>query len=420
MTRRVVVTGLGLISPVGSTIKDAWSRIVNSESGITSIEKWKEMRFAGESVRVTVGGAVSDFDPQLYIVPHKNIKRMDRFLQFAIAAGRQAWEHAELPNALEGELADRAGAVTGVGLIGPSWLMETYDNFCKRGAKRVSPFLIPSIISNLAPSYLAIRYNLRNTNWSCVSACASSSHAIGEAFMHIRSGRTDLMLAGGAESAMHPIAVAGFDAMGMLCRTSNDAPEKAMRPFAKNREGFVIGEGAGMMVLEEMQSAQRRGAVILAEIVGYGSTNDAYHITAPAKDARGAEEAMSQALTMAEIAPSRVGYINANGTATRSNDQAETDAIKGVFGEHARSLMVSSTKSMTGHLLGAAGGVEAVFSILALTSAVVPPTLNLDEKDVRCDLDYVPHHAREVRVDYVMSNSFGIGGANSVLLFKRF
>jgi 3-oxoacyl-[acyl-carrier-protein] synthase II len=420
MTRRVVVTGLGMVSPVGSTVPEAWSNIVNGVSGIESIDKWKEMLWAGESVRVTIGGFAKSFNAEHYIEPIKNIRRMDRFLQFAIAAGRQAWEHAGLPRLLESEQSERAGAITGVGLIGPSWLLETYDNFCLKGPKRVSPFLIPSIISNLAPSYLAIRYNLRNANWSCVSACASSSNAIGEAFMHIQSGRADLMLAGGAESAMHPLAVAGFDAMGILCRSRNAEPQSAVRPFERDRDGFVLGEGAGMVVLEELESAKKRGAIILAEMIGYGSTHDAHHITAPAKDAAGAARAMRDALEMGSVSPEQVGYINANGTATRYNDKAETDAIKEVFGSHAYKLMVSSTKSMTGHLLGAAGGVEAVFCVLSLTRKLIPPTINLDNADPECDLDYVAHRAREHRVDVVMSNSFGLGGANSVLLFKRF
>jgi len=420
MVRRVVVTGLGIISPVGCTTDEAWNTIVNGKSGIETIDKWRDTKWAGERVGVTIGGAAIGFDPERYIEPKKDIRRMDRFLQFAIAAGTQAWEHAGLPARLEGEQSFRAGITMGVGLIGPSWLLDTYELFCAKGPRRVSPFLIPSMISNLAPSHLAIRYGLRNANWSCVSACASSSHAIGEAFFHIRDGRADLMVSGGAESAMHPIAVAGFDAMGVLARSYNDNPHAAMRPFSRDREGFLISEGAGVVVLEELESAKKRGAVILAEVVGYGSTHDAHHIAAPDPDGAGASLAMSSALQMAQANPNQVTTINANGTATYANDVTETKAIKKVFGSHASKLMVSATKSMTGHLLGAAGSVEAVFSVLSLTRSLIPPTINLHKPDADCDLDYVPHRAREIRVEYVMTNSFGLGGANAALLFKRF
>lgn len=261
---------------------------------------------------------------------------------------------------------------------------------------------------------------MRNANWTCVSACASGSHAIGEAFMHIRTGRADLMMAGGAESAMHPIAVAGFDSMHALCRTGNDNPKEASKPFDKDRNGFVMGEGAGMLMLEELEFATKRGAHILGELVGYGSTGDAFHITAPAENGEGAQRAMRDALDMGKVPPNLVGYINAHGTSTPFNDKSETDAIKHVFGNHAKKLMISSTKSMTGHLLGAAGGVEAVFSVLALKDGFIPPTINYKTPDPECDLDYVPNVAREQRVDYAMSNSFGFGGTNAVLLFKKF
>jgi len=419
MARRVVVTGLGLISPVGNTVQDAWSGIVNGQSGIDTVDDWKNNKWAGETLGVTIGGMVKNFDPEAYVEPKKDIRRMDRLLQFAIAAGRQAWEHAGLPPKLDDAEGNRAGAIVGVGLIGLTSLIESYEVLKTKGPKRVTPFLIPSIISNLAPGYLAIRYNLRNANWSCVSACASGTHGIGEAFMHIQSGRADLMLAGGAESSMHAIAIAGFDSMHALSRNKTGTPQSASRPFDKNRDGFVMGEGAGIVVLEEYERAKARGANILAEVVGYGSTNDAYHITAPAENGEGAQRAMRDALDMAKISAEAVGYINAHGTSTQFNDKSETDAIKGVFGSHAHSVMVSSTKSMTGHLLGAAGGVEAIFSIMAMTQKVIPPTINYETPDPECDLDYVPNHAREAKVDYVMSNSFGFGGANAVLLFKR-
>jgi len=419
MARRVVVTGLGLISPVGNTVQDAWTQIINAKSGIDTIDDWKNTKWAGETLGVTIGGAVKNFDPEAYVEPKKDIRRMDRLLQFSIAAGKQAWENAGLPAKLDDADAPRAGAIVGVGLIGLNSLIDYYEVLKAKGPKRVTPFLIPSIISNLAPGYLAIRYNLKNANWSCVSACASGTHAIGEAFMHVQSGRADLMMAGGAESSMHAIAIAGFDSMHALCRSRNDSPQTASRPFDKSRDGFVMGEGAGIIVLEEYERAKARGANILAEIVGYGSTNDAFHITAPAENGEGAQRAMREALNMAKASPTDVGYINAHGTSTPFNDKSETDAIKGVFGDHAYKLMVSSTKSMTGHLLGAAGGVEAVFSVLSLTQKVIPPTINYETPDPECDLDYVPNQAREAKVDYVMSNSFGFGGANAVLLFKR-
>lgn len=420
MTRRVVVTGLGLISPVGNTVQEGWSSIIHGKSGIDTIDSWTKPDWASEPMGVTIGGAVKNFDPEAYIEPKKDVRRMDRVIQFAVASGRQAWEQAGLPRQLDEATGNKAGVIVGVGLIGLNSLLESYEVLKAKGPKRVSAFLIPSIISNLAPGHLAIRYNLRNANWSCVSACASGSHAIGEAFMHIQSGRADTMIAGGAESAMHPIAVAGFGSMHALCGSRNHDPKGASRPFDRDRDGFVMGEGAGMLVLEELENAKRRGAPILAEIVGYGSTNDAFHITAPAQNGEGAQRAMQSALSMARISPHQVGYINAHGTSTPINDKSETEAIKGVFGTHAASVMVSSTKSMTGHLLGAAGGVEAVFSVLSLVHNIIPPTINYENPDPQCDLDYVPNVAREAKVDYVMSNSFGFGGTNAVLLFKRF
>lgn len=420
MKRRVVVTGLGLISPVGNSVQDGWSSIINGQSGIDTIADWTDPRWAGEPMGVTIGGAVKNFDPEAYIEPKKDVRRMDRVIQFAMASGRQAWEHSGLPRQLDEATGDQAGVIVGVGLIGLNALLESYEVLKARGPKRVSAFLIPSIISNLAPGHLAIRYNLRNANWSCVSACASGSHAIGEAFMHIQSGRADTMIAGGAESAMHPIAVAGFDSMHALCSTRNSDPKGASRPFERDRDGFVMGEGAGMLVLEELENAKLRGANILAEIVGYGSTSDAFHITAPAQNGEGAQRAMKAALAMGNVRAEEVGYINAHGTSTPFNDKSETQAIKGVFGDSAKSIMVSSTKSMTGHLLGAAGGVEAVFSVLSLVHNGIPPTINYENPDPDCDLDYVPNVSREAKVNYVMSNSFGFGGTNAVLLFKRF
>jgi 3-oxoacyl-[acyl-carrier-protein] synthase II len=388
-------------------------------SGIDVIPEWNDVDIAGEKLDVVIGGQVKNFKAEEFIEPKKDIRRMDRFIQFAIAAGKQAWQHAGLPDRLEGEESERAGTIVGVGLVGLPSLLESYDTYLQKGPNRVSPFFIPSTISNLAPGHLAIKHNLRNANWTAVSACASGNHAIGEAFMHIREGRSDVMLCGGAESAMHPIAVAGFDAMHALCASKNDRPKEASRPFEKNRDGFVMGEGCGMLVLEEFDHARKRGATMIAEIVGFGSTSDAFHITAPAEGGEGAQRAMQSALRMGGLRLDDVGYINAHGTSTPFNDLAETQAIKEVFGDHASHLMVSSTKSMTGHLLGAAGGVEAIFSALTLQTGIIPPTINYVEADPECDLDYVPNIAREKRVDAVLSNSFGFGGTNAVLAFRR-
>ncbi len=418
--RRVVVTGLGVICPVGNSVKDAWCALINSQSGIDTIESWRDSLFADERMAVNIGGAVKGFNPEDWIEPKKDARRMDRFIQLALAAGKQAWQQSGLADRLEDESGDRAGVIVGVGLIGLQVLLDNYENLKTRGPRRVSPFFIPGTISNLAPGQLAIRHNLRNANWTTVSACASGAHGIGEAFMHIREGRADVMLAGGAESSMHPLAVSGFHAMHALCASKNHDPKSASRPFDKNRDGFVMGEGAGMLVLEELECAKKRGATILAEMVGYGSTSDAFHMTAPSEKGEGAQRAMRMALQMGNILVEEVGYINAHGTSTYYNDKAETEAIKAVFGGHAHTLMVSSTKSMTGHLLGAAGGVEAVFSVQALIENIIPPTINYETPDPDCDLDYVANIARDIGVEVVMSNSFGFGGTNAVLLFKRF
>ncbi len=417
--RRVVVTGLGVVCPVGNSATDAWHALINSQSGIDTILSWRDDLFAGESLGVHIGGEVKNFNAEDWIEPKKDARRMDRFIQLTLAAGKQAWQQAGFPARLNNEDGDRAGVIVGVGLIGLQVLLDNYDNLKTRGPKRVSPFFIPGTVSNLAPGQLAIRHNLRNANWTSVSACASGAHAIGEAFMHIRENRSDVMLAGGSESAMHPLAVSGFNNMHALCASKNNDPKSASRPFDKNRDGFVMGEGAGMLVLEALEHAQKRGAVILAEMIGYGSTSDAFHITAPSEQGEGAQRAMRMALQMGNAQAEHVGYINAHGTSTFYNDKAETEAIKMVFGDHAKKLMVSSTKSMTGHLLGAAGGVEAAFSVLTLVEKVIPPTINYDTPDPDCDLDYVPNLARDACVDVVMSNSFGFGGTNAVLLMKR-
>ena len=420
MNRRVVVTGVGMTTPLGATTLESWRGLCEGKSGIRTIQRFVDCEYAGTKLAVTIGGEVPDFDPEPWLEQKKDIKRMDRFILLTMCAAHQAWTMAGLPAQLDDELGNRAGSIVGVGLGGLTNILAAYDNLKEKGPRRVSAFFIPMIISNLAPGNLAIRYNLRNANWAPASACSSGNHGIGEAFMHIRHNRADLMLCGGAESALEPLAVAGFTSMHALCTTGNASPHTASRPFDKTRDGFVMGEGAGILVLEELEHAKARGANIIGEIVGYGSTDDANHITAPAPEGEGAQRAIKEALAMAQLNPEQVGYVNAHGTSTPFNDKGETDAIKGVFGAHAKKLAVSSTKSMIGHLLGAAGGVEAVISVLAIKDGILPPTINYHEPDPDCDLDYVPHSARAVKVDAVLSNSFGFGGTNAVLLFRAF
>jgi 3-oxoacyl-[acyl-carrier-protein] synthase II len=420
MSRRVVVTGFGMTTPLGVTTDASWQGLVNGKSGIRVIEAWKTQEFAaGAKLPVTIAGVVPDFEPEQWVEQKKDIKRMERFILLAQAAAKQAWDVSGLPAKLSDEEGDMAGCLVGVGLGGLGGIIESYKSLVEKGPRRVSAFFIPAIVSNLAPGNLSIRYNLRGANWAPASACTSGAHGIGEAFMHIRDGRADVMLCGGAEACCEPLAVAGFASMHALCTSHNDDPTTASRPFEKNRDGFVMGEGAGFLVLEELEKAKARGATMYAEVVGYGSSADASHITAPAEQGEGAQRAFRQALRMAKLDPTAVGYINAHGTSTQFNDKSETDAIKAVYGAHAKQLMVSSTKSMTGHLLGGAGGVEGVISVMALHKGVIPPTINYHEPDPECDLDYVPNTAREVRVDVVQSNSFGFGGTNGVLLFKR-
>jgi 3-oxoacyl-[acyl-carrier-protein] synthase II len=420
MSRRVVVTGFGMTTPLGVTTDASWQGLVNGKSGIRVIEAWKTQEFAaGAKLPVTIAGVVPDFEPEQWVEQKKDIKRMERFILLAQAAAKQAWDVSGLPAKLSDEEGDMAGCLVGVGLGGLGGIIESYKSLVEKGPRRVSAFFIPAIVSNLAPGNLSIRYNLRGANWAPASACTSGAHGIGEAFMHIRDGRADVMLCGGAEACCEPLAVAGFASMHALCTSHNDDPTTASRPFEKNRDGFVMGEGAGFLVLEELEKAKARGATVYAEVVGYGSSADASHITAPAEQGEGAQRAFRQALRMATLDPTAVGYINAHGTSTQFNDKSETDAIKAVYGAHAKQLMVSSTKSMTGHLLGGAGGVEGVISVMALHKGVIPPTINYREPDPECDLDYVPNTAREVRVDVVQSNSFGFGGTNGVLLFKR-
>ena len=409
--RRVVVTGLGIVCPVGIGVDESWRGIVAGKSGIGPITQ-----FDASSFPTRIAGELKGFEPEKYM-DKKEIRRNDRFIQLAMAAGEMAMKDSGLDMSKEDP--ERIGAIVGAGLGGLDTLEGTHKLFLEKGVKRIGPFFIPSLIVNLAPGQLALKYGLKGPNYSPVSACATSNHSIGDAMMLIERGMADVMLTGGAEATITPLGIGGFCAARALSER-NDAPEKASRPFDKNRDGFVSGEGSGILVVEEYERAKKRGARIYCELGGYGATADAYHITAPAPGGEGGARAMKMALADAGLNPEQVGYVNTHGTSTPQGDPAECQAVKKVFGEHAkRGLAISSTKSMTGHLLGAAGGVEAVFSVLALATGVLPPTINVEEQDPECDLDVVPNVAREKRVDAVLSNSFGFGGTNAVLCFKR-
>jgi 3-oxoacyl-[acyl-carrier-protein] synthase II len=411
----VVITGTGLITPLGTGTEKNWRALLAGKSGIGPIT-----RFPAESLDARIAGEVKDFSPEEFI-ERKEARRMDLFTQYAIAAAEMAVKESGLPIGLDkphGYAPEKVGVIVGSGIGGIGSLEEQHKRALEKGFDRLSPFFIIQMIINMAPGLISIRYGAKGPNWSPVSACSTGAHAIGEAWKSIRLGETDAVIAGGAEAAITPLGIGGFAVMKALS-TRNDAPEQASRPFDRDRDGFVEGEGAGVVVLEELEQARKRGAVILAELVGYGANSDAYHVTAPSPDGEGAARCMRLALDSAKMNPGEVTYINAHGTSTPFNDANETKAIKTVFGDHARKLAVSSTKSMTGHMLGAAGGAEAVISVLAITRNVLPPTINYTTPDPECDLDYVPNQARETRVQAVMSNSFGFGGTNAVLLFKR-
>ncbi|WP_394829314.1 beta-ketoacyl-ACP synthase II [Pendulispora albinea] len=419
--RRCVVTGVGMLTPCGATTEETWAALIAGQSGIASVPEWADLRFPRGKLPVTIAGRVPAFDPLRSGMTAKDTRRTDLFQQYALAASHQAWQQASLPDRLEGELSERAAAIFGVGFGGFHTIVKQHDVLRDGGPSRISAFSIPSVISNGAPGNIAIRYNLRGPNWAVTSACASSAHALGEAFLHIAYGRIDLAVTGGSEACATPLAIAGFASARTLTTSHNHEPERASRPFERHRDGFVLGEGAGALVLEELEHAKRRGAVIFAEVVGYGSTCDASHSTMPSQGGDGAARAMRQALSMAKMAPDEIGYLNAHGTSTVASDRIETDGIKAALGPHAKDrLMISSTKSMTGHMLGAAGAVEAAISVLALTRGVLPPTINYDEPDPECDLDYIPNTLRERPVNAVMSNCFGFGGTNASLLFRRF
>ncbi len=411
MKRRVVVTGVGLVTPLGVGIDHVWQRILNGESGIAP-----NTRFDVASHETKFAGQVQGFQPEDYISP-KELKRIDLFIQYALAATKIAMTDSGLE--MSKEDAERVGVVVGTGLGGLPTLEKYHSILLERGPGRISPFFIPMLIANEAPGHIAIQHGIKGPNLCIVTACATGAHSIGESFRIIQYGDADVMVAGGTEANLTPLTVGGFNAMKALS-TRNDAPEKASRPFDKDRDGFVVGEGSGIVILEELEHALKRGAKIYGELAGYGYNGDAYHITAPAPDGEGFVRCIKLALKDAGMSPDDVDYINAHGTSTELNDYTETLAIKEVFGEGSHKLPVSSTKSMIGHLLGAAGAVEAVFSLLSLRDQVCPPTINYETPDPNCDLDYVPNVKRSHKIDAVMSNSFGFGGTNSVLLFRRF
>jgi 3-oxoacyl-[acyl-carrier-protein] synthase II len=410
MDRRVVITGMGLVTPLGNDVAKSWGAAIAGHSAVGPIA-----RFDASALPTRIAAEVRGFDPIPYFGA-KEAKKVDRFCQFAVAAADEAIAQAHLLTA--GYEPSRIGAIVGVGMGGIDAIEATMATFLEGGVKKVSPFFIPRLIANMAPGQIAIRHGLTGVNYSTTSACASGGHAIGEAFRLIRFGLQDAMVAGGAEAGVTPLTLAGFAAMRALS-SRNDDPQRASRPFDRDRDGFVVGEGAGVVILESLDRALARGATIFAEIAGYGANADAHHITSPAPDGRGAAACMALALADAGEAPEAVDYINAHGTATEYNDSNETTAIKAVFGPHVRRLAVSSTKSMMGHALGASGGIEAVFATLAVADGVLPPTINLDNPDPLCDLDYVAHYARARPVRLALSNSFGFGGANACLAFRR-
>jgi len=408
--RRVVVTGLGLVSPLGTGVEKNWQALLEGRSGIRKLT-----RFAADGFAARIAGEVPDFRAEDYI-ESKEIKKMDLFIQYAIGAATMAMDDSGLK--IDDESAETVGVIIGVGLCGIETIETTKEALLSGGPRKISPFFIPKVISNLAPGHVAIRYGAKGVNWTPTSACASGTHAIGEAFHLIRRGVQNAVIAGGAEAAITPLGVGGFAAMKALS-TRNEEPEKASRPFDKERDGFVIGEGSGILILEDREQALKRGAKIYAEVIGYAANGDAYHMTAPSPEGEGAARCMRLALKDAGITPTDVDYINAHGTSTEYNDANETTAIKAVFGEQAAKLAVSSTKSMTGHLLGAAGAVEGVYSALAIHHGMIPPTINYENPDPACDLDYVPNKARKADIQVVLSNSFGFGGTNGCVIFRR-
>ena len=411
MSRRVVVTGVGLVSPLAIGTEANWDALCAGQSGIGPITRFDASQFSAR-----IAGEVKGFDP-LQFVDKKDVKKMDVFIQLAIAASQFAMDDAKLT--VKAEYATRTGVFIASGIGGFSTIEREHKALLEGGPRRISPFFIPAAIINLAAGQVSIRFGAKGPNSATCTACSASAHAIGDAFEIIRRDDADVMIAGGSEAAITPMGVGGFAAMRALS-TRNDEPHRASRPFDQDRDGFIMGEGSGVVILEELDFARRRGATIYAELVGYGMSADAYHITAPSEDGDGGVRVMSAALRDASVRPEQVDYINAHGTSTPYNDKLETLAIKRLFGDHARSVAISSTKSMTGHLLGAAGGLEAGITALVVRNQVIPPTINYETPDPDCDLDYVPNQKRAAKVEYALSNSFGFGGTNGALLFKRY
>lgn len=408
--RRVVVTGMGMISPLGNDLASSWDAIVNSKSGLGPISSFDASLFT-----TRIAGEIRDFDPTLYMSP-KDVKKMDAFIHYGIAASLMAMEDSGLE--VTEENAERIGAIIGAGIGGILGIEEQTAKYIEGGPRKISPFYIPSTIINMLPGQLSIMKGIKGPSFSAVSACATSNHSIGMAMRMIQYGDADVMIAGGAERGSSPTSVGGFCSMKAMS-TRNDDPAAASRPWDRDRDGFVLGDGAGILVIEEYEHAKARGARIYCELAGFGASSDAFHMTAPSENGEGPARCMAMAMKDAKINPDQIEYLNAHGTSTPLGDLAETLAMKRAFGDHAYKTMVSSTKSMTGHLLGAAGGVEAIFSVLAIDRGIIPPTINLENPGEGCDLDYVPNVAREKKIDVAMSNGFGFGGTNGTLVFKR-
>ena len=411
--RRVVITGLGTVSPVGLTVADTWLSVLNGKSGISPLDHFDVSEFS-----TRFGGVIRGLDISQYI-PLKDAKRMDGFIHYGLVAGIQAIKDADLENISE-DSAERIGVAIGAGIGGITGIETTHHMYTKKGPRKISPFFVPGNIINMISGNLSIMYGFKGPNFAITTACTTGTHNIGEAGRLIKYGDADIMIAGGAEmTTSSPTALGGFASARALSRR-NDDPQQASRPWDIDRDGFVLSDGAGAVVLEELEHAKKRGATIYAELVGYGMSADAYHMTQPSENGEGAARCMKHALRDAGLNPEQIGYINAHGTSTPAGDIAETNAIKSALGNAAYSVVISSTKSMTGHMLGAAGGIEAIFSALTLKEQIAPPTINLDNPDPECDLDYVPHHAREINAEYAMSNSFGFGGTNGTIILKRY
>ena len=411
LRKRVVITGVGLVIPTGIGTETAWKSVCEGKSGIGPLT-----RFDPNGFETKIAGEVRGFNPEAY-VEKKEIKKMDLFIQYALAATKEALEDSQLK--ITPENCDRIGVIVGTGLGGLPTIEKYHQILLEKGPSRISPFFIPMLIANLASGQIAIQFGAKGPNMCIVTACATGAHCIGDAFRAILYGDADAIIAGGTEANITPLTISGFNAMKALS-TRNEEPQKACRPFEKNRDGFVVAEGSGILILEELEFALKRDAKIYGELIGYGYSGDAYHITAPPPDGEGAARCMRMAIKDAGLKPGDVDYINAHGTSTPLNDLTETIAIKTVFGEHARRVSISSTKSMTGHLLGAAGSTEAIFALLAIRDGIIPPTINYDVPDPECDLDYVPNRARHQSLNVTMSNAFGFGGTNATLIFRRF